>query len=310
MRHKGLLITVIILLFVFVATLISGAILVGTTIGWAEVGNSFRNGTFDDQFFNNLGNWGESIGLRSVGFSIDETRTDDLQGITAIVVRAVSERINVREGAAFNARLSGSYVGLSAMRWEVVRQGSTLVVSTRYPRFGLRTANLVIDMQIPKTFAGDVEIHTVSGTCDTVTSPDSAWRRFQFEGVSGALQAGTAVWPRVDAKSVSGAIRLDMLKGTLNANTVSGGIDVGFGVDAIPESRLETVSGRVLVNVPQQAKFSLQFETVSGSLDLAKLPMQVTGQANRQVQATLNGGGNRITVKTVSGSLVLQPKTA
>lgn len=311
MRHKGLLITVIILLIIFVSTLTAGVILAGTTVGWAEIGDSIRNGTFGDGFFDRFDNFGNRIGFRDIGYSIDETRTDNLQGVSAIVVRVVSERVNVREGdSQFTARLSGNYVGLSRLQWEVERQGSTLVVNTRHPWSGMRMANLVMDLQIPKTFNGDVEIRTVSGTCDIVSSPDSAWKSLKYDAVSGALQAGTAIWPRVDAKSVSGAIRLNDVRGRLSAETVSGGLDIGYGSDSVPESNLETVSGRILVNAPQSAKFSLLFTTVSGGFDTSRLQMQVTSQANRRTEAMLNGGGNRITAKTVSGSLIMQPRDA
>lgn len=307
MKHKGLLITVIICLFVFVTTLITGIILAGTTVGWSKIGESIRTGTFTERFFNNFGNWGGGFGP-GIGYNIDETRTDNLQGVDTILVRAVSERVNVTEGGSqLTARLSGSYTGMSPLEWDVQRQGSTLVIKTRYPWLGLRLANLTIDLQIPRNYAGNVEVRAVSGACGVTNSQESAWKSFKYDGVSGALQAMTAVWPQADFKSVSGAIRANLVKGQLNANSVSGSIDISYGADAIPQSSLETVSGRITVGVSPQSRFSLLFTTVSGGFNSAGLPLQFTSQANRRIEATFNGGGNQIVVKTVSGSLVVQP---
>lgn len=311
MRHHILLITALVCLIVFVAALTAGTILVATTVGWSNIGEELRTGAFTQRFSERFGNWSGSFGIGRISYTIDETRSDDLQGVSTIIIRAVSERVIVSDsGNAFSARLSGSYVGTAQLQWSVQREGSTLVVRTRYPWFGLRMASLSMNIQIPKAYTGSVEIHTVSGSCELASGTETQWKSLRFEGVSGAFQAAGAVWPQLEIKTVSGSIRADSVKGRLTAGSVSGGIDIGYAADAIPESSFDTVSGRVSIRVPAQSKFSLLYTTVSGSLDSGRLPLQIISQANRRTEATLNGGGSQISVKTVSGSLILQPQSA
>lgn len=309
MKRTILLTTIILCVVIFFTTTIAGIVLTVTTIGWKGLLSAEQMGIQFEQFVDQVENWGRNVSVAPLtSYTIDETRTDSLNGIENIVITGISESITVSaEGSQLSARMSGSYRAGSPLVWNATREGSTLRIKAEYPRWGFHTSNLTIAIQIPVNYKGDVEIHAVSGDCRILNPKDAAWSSVDFTGVSGSLTAETAVWPKVDANCVSGQIKVASLSGKANLKTVSGRIQAAYAVTEPKELKVDTVSGRVELLLPESAKFNVVFETVSGSFDSSKLPVQVTTQIKRRIEANRNGGGATLSVKTVSGSLALSP---
>ena len=108
----------------------------------------------------------------------------------------------------------------------------------------------------------------------------------------------------VRASTGSGNIHLHGTNGTLTTSTGSGDIDV----DGQPtvDWKLHTGSGDIRMNVGNNAKFSLDADTGSGSIHVDQ-PMTMQGTLNRHhVTGTVNGGGALIKAGTGSGDIIIK----
>jgi len=309
MKRTILLTTIILCVVIFFTTTIAGIVLTITTIGWNGLLSADQMGIRFEQFVEQVEDWVRNVSVGPLAnYTIDETRTDNLNGIDKIVITGISESITVSaEGSQLSARMAGSYRAGAPLVWNATREGKTLRIKADYPRWGFRTSNLTIAIQIPASYKGDVEVHAVSGDCKIINPKDVAWASVDFTGVSGSLTAETAAWPKVDVNCVSGQIKLASLSGKANLKTVSGRITAAYSAAELKDLKVDTVSGKVELLLPDSAKFNVEFETVSGSFDSSKLPVQVTTQIKRRIEASRNGGGAMLSVKTVSGGLQLSP---
>ena len=111
----------------------------------------------------------------------------------------------------------------------------------------------------------------------------------------------------VVARTVNGRIDVVTSSGPVDAQTVNGGINVQMGsLPSSSEMEFETVNGSVRVEAPANLSADIEMETVNGSLE-TDFPLTVQGRmSKRRITATVNGGGPRLTMKTVNGSIHLQ----
>ena len=107
----------------------------------------------------------------------------------------------------------------------------------------------------------------------------------------------------VRAATGSGNIHLHGTNGTLNTSTGSGDIDV----DGQPtvDWKLHTGSGDIRMNVGNNAKFSLDANTGSGSIHVDQ-PMSSQTISKHHVTGTVNGGGAAIKAGTGSGDIIIK----
>ncbi|ALW83775.1 hypothetical protein AUC43_00825 [Hymenobacter sedentarius] len=111
----------------------------------------------------------------------------------------------------------------------------------------------------------------------------------------------------------NGDIKLTNVAGPVVANTVSGDVQVRFAPLRQGPSSISTVSGDVDVSMPANTKATLKLRSVSGEvytdfdLNLGKgqdaSMRHVGGQV---VDGTINGGGNQLSLKTVSGDVFVR----
>ena len=102
-------------------------------------------------------------------------------------------------------------------------------------------------------------------------------------------------------KSGSGNITTLNLRGGLRADTGSGTLTIGGTPTA--DWKLGTGSGAIHLHVDPAAKFNLDAEAGSGSID-SKLPAPLSGHiANGVLKGPVNGGGPLVELYTGSGSI-------
>lgn len=309
MKRTILITTIILCLVVFVTTLIAGIVLTFSTIGWKALLSVDQLDLNGNRLSDQIKEWSSGLHFGPLNtYTIDETKTDPLTGIDTIIITGISEKITVTaEGAQMSGRMKGTYRASTELVWSLTRNGQTLRLKADYPRWGFRSSDLAIDVQIPKSYKGTIEIHSVSGDCTIINTTDTNWSTVDFTGVSGSLSADTANWPKIEANSVSGEIQLAAVTGKADLKTVSSKITVSIKATEPKDLKAESVSGRIALSVPESARFTVSFDTVSGSFDSSQLPVQITSQVKRRIDASRNGGGGTFTVKTVSGSLQFSP---
>jgi DUF4097 and DUF4098 domain-containing protein YvlB len=141
----------------------------------------------------------------------------------------------------------------------------------------------------------------------TVMVPRGA-RLDQVKLVNGTLEIA-GLKGEVRASSVNGAIRTRGLGGDVRLSTISGKLEALF--DELDQSRsiwVNSVNGSIEVMLPMDAHASLQADTVSGGISSDfGLPVERGRFPGRHLSGTLKGGGTRIRVSNVNGSICLTP---
>jgi DUF4097 and DUF4098 domain-containing protein YvlB len=108
----------------------------------------------------------------------------------------------------------------------------------------------------------------------------------------------------VKAETGSGNITLHGISGALKSSTGSGNIEV----EGQPSSdwRLSTGSGNIHLAVGSGARFNLDADTGSGSINVQQ-PITMQGSLNRHhVNGVVNGGGATIRANTGSGDIQIR----
>lgn len=158
------------------------------------------------------------------------------------------------------------------------------------------------------------------------------------DGVSGWLTGGhvqarvtyRVTLPRgvsLAAKTVNGDVFLDAVSGTVTAATTNGQIHIVEGVGEAKASttngniraefvelarggnvELRTTNGGIAVFVPATTAADLDASTVNGAVttDFAVLVDGSTAWRRKSLRGAINGGGGRITLETVNGSIQLR----
>ncbi|MBI4265772.1 MAG: DUF4097 family beta strand repeat protein [Acidobacteria bacterium] len=113
---------------------------------------------------------------------------------------------------------------------------------------------------------------------------------------------------RVTASTTNGAVNGRGLSGGLTAAVVNGGVQVDFAAIG-GEVRIETTNGGVRLDVPTDAKATLEVQCVNGGIDVdGRLGVQTSEMSRRRLAGTLNGGGPRISADTVNGGIRIRAR--
>jgi hypothetical protein len=185
-----------------------------------------------------------------------------------------------------------------------------------------RTAKAVSD-EAAKELLGRIEMREEVGP-DRVRVEVRAPR---MSGPSGHEFTWTVKVPRgvsVDLRTVNGRIQVANLDGDVRARSTNGGIKgtalVASSVDAAVTNggveielakpvttgtfELEAVNGGVSINLPADSRADIAGRCVNGGISTSDLPLEMVGEQNRRrLDATLNGGGARISLETVNGGV-------
>jgi len=172
---------------------------------------------------------------------------------------------------------------------------------------------------------GTVTAETVNGDIQIGEEP----REVQAETVNGSVTV-TARGGRVQAESVNGSVTVRGAGGEINASTVNGPLTVtggtferarvetvngrilfeaGLGAHGVLEA--ETVSGAVEVVLPADTAADFNVSTFSGDIrnELGP-PAKKTNRytSEKELTFSIGGGGANVSVETLSGAIVLRKK--
>jgi DUF4097 and DUF4098 domain-containing protein YvlB len=186
-----------------------------------------------------------------------------------------------------------------------------------------------------ESFASSITVSEVTGpvTAETVNgaiSVSGSVKEVSVESVNGAVDVSGAP-TRVHAGTVNGALTVRGARGDLEANTVNGELRV-VGGGPFDRAHLESVSGAIRFEGDLTPHADLQAQTVSGEVELllpAKTGADFTvstfsgdinsdfgtavyrpGRHSPQKELTFStgGGGAKIAVETLSGSISLRKR--
>src|SRR5688572_8637825 len=113
---------------------------------------------------------------------------------------------------------------------------------------------------------------------------------------------------RVVASTTNGGINGRALSGAVTADVVNGGIQLDF-TSIGGEVRASTTNGGVRIDLPADAKATLDATCVNGGIDVdERLTVQASETSRRRLIATMNGGGPRIAAQTVNGGIRIRTR--
>lgn len=242
------------------------------------------------------------------GNSIDEVRTFDIDQLKEVYIHTVSSDVSVFPTDEEDIKIH--FYGRSALKSEKALpklitnlKGNKLKIEIEYPKvlFSWAAADVLLDIYIPRDYRDNVIIDVVSAEVD-ISNLDID--NFQCKTVSGDLKIKSLDSDNLTLKTVSGDVNIMNFTGNLKADLVSGDIDVGYkffdnNVD------IKTISGKVTIDLPQNAEFYLKTNTVSGEV-VAKFPItMISFNKMNQLEGTVGTGDNSIIIDTVSGDIYI-----
>jgi len=247
------------------------------------------------------------------GNSIDEVKTFGIDQLKEIYIHSVSSDVSVFSTDEEDIKIH--FYGRSALKSEKALpklitnlEGSKLKIEIEYPKVLFYypkelfyNANVVLDVYIPQDYTGNINIDAVSADVD-ISNLDI--NNFQCKTVSGDLRIESLGSDNLTLKTTSGNIDILDILGNLKVDSVSGNVNVGYKVFT-QDIDIKTISGKVKIDLPQNAEFYLKTNTVSGEV-VAKFPITIISfNKMNQLEGTVGTGDNRIIVDTVSGNIYL-----
>ncbi len=128
-----------------------------------------------------------------------------------------------------------------------------------------------------RTAGGDITVANVNGAVVASTTNGSI--------------TGTALGGGVEARSTNGTVTIDL---------------AAVGQDPV---ELRATNGAVTLTLPPSANANLDASCTNGSIDIADVPLQVTGeQSARKTRGRLNVGGAPIALTTTNGNIKVRPR--
>ncbi len=214
---------------------------------------------------------------------IDQTRPLDAAG--RIDIENLKGRIQVRAWERNEVKIAGT-LGDGVEKLVIEGDRQHLVVRVQYPDHSGWGGNKTgpTDLQLMVPLRAELEIDSVSadidvsGVAPAKLSIDSvsgdvvvaaAPKEINVETVSGDLRL-TVNSADINAQSVSGEMRLHgRMNGDIDAETVSGNIDIVVNGERVRELSVNTVSGNADIRTALAANGEISLESVSGNLSLS-----------------------------------------
>lgn len=128
-----------------------------------------------------------------------------------------------------------------------------------------------------------------------------------IESVNGDLEI-SGVNALVKASTVNGDIRARDLVSDANVETVNGTIEASFArFDGNQKADCETVNGRLIVHLPDNADARVSAETINGGIDGKDFGLATNkGFVGRDLDGSIGSGSARLQLNTVNGAIKIR----
>jgi DUF4097 and DUF4098 domain-containing protein YvlB len=240
--------------------------------------------------------------------------------VSDIKIRWVSGDVNIRryDGSTITFSESSAYQLEEKDRMRYYINNGTLIIQFCAPRrfdlFGCMREksltvyipdyvidNLAVDavsasVNIENLDVNTLSVDTTSGSANVVSVNSD---RMSFDMVSGRLTVENSSAGKLTADEVSGSITISGGFGQVICDSVSGSVSVSPG-DDLAEMKIDTVSGKVTVKLPEEKGFTAKYDSVSGSFSCE---MEAIAGKN---SVTRGDGAASINIDTVSGNIQIE----
>jgi DUF4097 and DUF4098 domain-containing protein YvlB len=125
-----------------------------------------------------------------------------------------------------------------------------------------------------------------------------------IETVNGDVEISGVIGD-VNAESVNGDVEATGLSADVEMETVNGSLDAVFvRFDGNQKAEFSTVNGRATASLPADASFSVNAETINGSIDTGSFGLEAEkGFVGWDLDGEVGSGSARLSLDTVNGSI-------
>lgn len=181
-----------------------------------------------------------------------------------------------------------------------------------------------IELYLPKTFYGTLNIQTISGKIDIrcklsldefnasstsgkILVEDITTGSAVLSTVSGGIYIGM-IRANCNLHSTSGSLRVNCAAGCGMFQTVSGSIEA-FYETVLGDIRMHTTSGRIRLSLPVDFPFKLNARSVSGGIHTDFPMRQISGGNHSLAGQSGNAPSSNLDLCTVSGKIEILSET-
>ncbi|MEN6328318.1 MAG: DUF4097 family beta strand repeat-containing protein [Syntrophomonas sp.] len=254
---------------------------------------------------------------------ISEERLEKVTGIEEVEIEASSVDMNVvpADTGEVRAVLKGKFSNMRKPELQMYTEGSKLHIKVKITngnKLLSSNANLVLNVQIPSSYANNLKIVSKSGDVTLerlklknldfdLSSGDAIFAdlnidQFKYDSSSGGLNGDNIITRNTVLHISSGNIVIRKFEGDLKADTSSGDINVQYQAFK-NNANIEVSSGDVVLSLPGNSEFRLNAHASSGNIE-CKFPIIVTGEYKQnELQGTVGKDNNKINVETNSGDI-------
>jgi hypothetical protein len=233
-------------------------------------------------------------------------RTLEIRGVMGTIRAEPSSGREVEVTARKHAEDSD----LDDVRIEVMQEGGDVTICAVYPGRGntcepgggemhIRDRN---DVHVDFTVRVPAGVDFVGASVSGDVSATGLTGRVELTSVSGSV-SGTGLGGLAELHSVSGDVELETASGEASGRSVSGSVRATVRGRATTPLRFSSVSGDLTVSLPRDLGADIEMSTVSGEMS-SDFPLTLGGRfQRRRMEARIGGGGRRLELSTVSGSV-------
>jgi hypothetical protein len=198
----------------------------------------------------------------------------------------------------------------------------TVVVRTRFPEagwtwlFGSHPCKVEYVVRAPRACAlrlRGVSNRLEAGGFDGECSVETISGEVELRDLTGALRLRT-VSGEIAAERLCGTVEVSTISGvihlmasdlaSLRSNAVSGNVSLESALGEGPYV-FDSISGNARLVVPPATRCTAELASISGNLSTA-FPVSGYSHASGRYSVTVQGGGTRVSLKSVSGDLSLE----
>lgn len=160
-----------------------------------------------------------------------------------------------------------------------------------------------------RTSGGDIELGRVQGNVDAVTSGGDIQVREGRGQIKVVTSGGDIRVERAEgdvrASTSGGNVHIEYVQGTVNASTSGGNVSARFAAQLMGEATLSTSGGNVTAWLPDEASVFLDASTSGGWVKTKGVGVEVQkgGQGKSKLVGNVNGGGERLKLRTSGGDI-------
>ena len=146
--------------------------------------------------------------------------------------------------------------------------------------------------------SGSVKYEVIVPVGTRLDSVDTVNGNVNISGVSG----------EVTAESVNGDLEISDLAGDVGLSTVNGSIEAGFSrLGEQQRVKIETVNGRVSINLPEDADVEVSADTLNGGINARDFGLETEkGFVGSDLNGKIGNGNARLNIDTVNGGIKIR----